>query len=180
MADKPSFTIYTDNPSILFNGFYNEKIMNLDFRLTILEEMHNNNIHGCKIWIFENFKEKLKNEGKVYYSVPFYYKNYQFLMKLNINMKCDSHKEEEIGLYIIMRSSPYDALLKWPFLNHVITFKLSGPNGKQMKKSFITENNVSFQRPARDGENVGYGYCNFIKKADNNDYLIENKLYIKY
>ncbi|XP_065652938.1 TNF receptor-associated factor 1-like [Hydra vulgaris] len=170
--------IYTNNPSFFFNGLCVDKIKNLDFRLSMLEEMQHH-VQGTKIWIFENFKEQLKDESKAYYSVPFYYKNYKFLMKLSINMKCDKHEEEEIGLYIMMRSTPYDAVLKWPFINRVITFKICGPNGKQIKKSFSSENNASFQRPIKDQENVGYGYCNFIKTAEIDDYLIENNLYIK-
>ncbi|XP_065682336.1 TNF receptor-associated factor 3-like [Hydra vulgaris] len=161
-----------------------EELRNLDCRVSILEEPAGLP-DGQKIFVIKDIVKRmnLNSNGyySTYYSAPFFYKNYKMSIRISFNVAINLNDEmihgDYIGIFVVLMSHIYDAILKWPFSNKRGTISLLG--GKKIKKSFITNDSVYFQRPIKGQMNPAFGFGRFIKKTDLLNYIVEDSLFIK-
>ncbi|XP_065679864.1 TNF receptor-associated factor 3-like [Hydra vulgaris] len=103
-------------------------LKNLDIRVSLLEEP-NGLPDGQKIIVIQDIVKRMNINSNDYrstlFSAPFFYKNYKMAIRINFNMDLEYNNEmihgDYIGIFVVLMSHIYDAVLKWPFSDKRVT-----------------------------------------------------------
>ena len=190
LAKNSSLEVALDNLTrrlnILENNVTLNRLQHEDLKLNF-ELCENSTKNGELIWKIDNFskrqKEAIIGKTRALHSAPCYSKPYGYKYCLRLYLHGDGMgKGTHLSLFFVLLKSPYDDLLKWPFVKKIafIIFNLEDEEKNRMECMWTNGNSSSFQRPKSD-QNIASGCPYMLKLSDlNNGFLKDDCLYIKF
>lgn len=156
----------------------------LDLRFQVLETASYDGVLMWKIRDYSRRKqEAITGRTLSLYSQPFYTHRFGYKMCARVYLNGDGMgKGTHLSLFFVIMKGEYDALLKWPFEQHVTLMLLDQDSGQRhLSDSFRPDpTSSSFKRPTTE-MNIASGCPLFVSHAvlETRTYIVDDTLFIK-
>ncbi|KAJ8308690.1 hypothetical protein KUTeg_013564 [Tegillarca granosa] len=165
-------------------GIQDIRMAELDLRFQVLETASYDGVLMWKIRDYSRRKqEAITGRTLSLYSQPFYTHRFGYKMCARVYLNGDGMgKGTHLSLFFVIMKGEYDALLKWPFEQHVTLMLLDQDSGQRhLSDSFRPDpTSSSFKRPTTE-MNIASGCPLFVSHAvlETRTYIVDDTLFIK-